>query len=340
MPQYTRVHRLLKVLTLIRSGQTFGRRWSAQSLAAECGVDERSIYRDLKELEKVGFPIVFDRDSRTYRVEGEVFLPPVQLDFEEALALAALCEQVAGAEQIAFLAPAWRGLSKIVAGLPSDVRDEVAKVGNAIVIRTAQAMPADEAPEDVYEAVRAALADRRTLVCVYDSLSGENQGEEFDFEPYALFFSVRAWYAVGFHAGRDAVRTLKLSRFSRLRLTERRYEIPADFSIDGHVGNAWRMIRGGEDHSVEIRFDAAFAETMSDTLWHRTQTIERHDDGSATFRCTVSGLDEIVWWALSMGPHCEVLAPAELRERVREAAAQTAALYAGPTPAHEGGRSP
>lgn len=322
---YTRIHRLLRILTLMQGG----RGWNARRLAQECGVDERSIYRDLKELEGVGVPCYFDRETDGYRVRSEFFLPPVQLTPEEALSLAALCEEIAGREQIPFLRPAFRALAKIEAQLPRGLRDEVARLDGHVAIQTAQANPPD-GYGDVYDKVQRAIATRRALECKYDSSNPESDdGESFLFFPYVLFFSVRAWYAVGLHGGRGGLRSLKLSRFSLVRPTETPYDVPDGFSIESYLGNAWRMIPGEPDHEVEIWFDKSFAATMSDTLWRQDQRIEHHDDGSATFRCTVSGLDEIVWWALGMGPHCVVRQPAELRERIAELAAATAALYAG-----------
>jgi predicted DNA-binding transcriptional regulator YafY len=41
----------------------------------------------------------------------------------------------------------------------------------------------------------------------------------------------------------------------------------------------------------------------------------------------VSGFEEIVWWILSMGPHCRVIKPKVLADRVRELAEQTTAVY-------------
>jgi predicted DNA-binding transcriptional regulator YafY len=41
----------------------------------------------------------------------------------------------------------------------------------------------------------------------------------------------------------------------------------------------------------------------------------------------VSGLDEIKWWVLSHGPHCRVIRPAELADRVARLAKETAAQY-------------
>ena len=66
----------------------------------------------------------------------------------------------------------------------------------------------------------------------------------------------------------------------------------------------------------------------ADTRWHATQEIEEHEDGSVSFRCTVSGLDEIVWWVLSFGPSCTVVAPKKLADRVRDLAVRTADRYA------------
>lgn len=322
MAEYTRVHRLLKILTLVQGGGT----WTPERLASECGVSARTIFRDLKQLEGAGVGIAFDGGAGGYRVAGDFFLPPVSLTAQEALALSVLCEHVAGREQIPFTRPAWQALQKVQASLPPEIRDEIARSVESIVVQTARAMPAD-GHGDMYDRVQSAIASRRALLCRYESLGDSDGGRAFEFDPYTLYFAVRAWYAVGFHHGRGEVRTLKLNRFSMATALDRTYEIPPDFSLESLLGNAWRMIRGEPEYEVELRFEAVFAETVSDTLWHKTQRLEEHEDGSLTFRCRVAGLEEIVWWVLSMGPHCRVIAPAELRERVREKSRATAALY-------------
>lgn len=245
----------------------------------------------------------------------------------KALALAVLVEQVGGAEQIGCMRPAARALEKIRASLPAAVSAEVGAVVDAIVIRTA-ASDGEDGIEDVYERVRGALAAKRALGCRYESLEGTSPDEDFEFEPYVLFFSVRAWYTLGYHCGRGEVRCLKLSRFARLTRLEREYRVPEGFTVDGYLRNAWRMIPEGEDVEVELEFAPTAAATMGDTRWHKTQRMEYRDDGSAVMRCTVSGLGEIAWWVLSYGPMCRVIGPRALAERVAELAAQTAAQYA------------
>jgi predicted DNA-binding transcriptional regulator YafY len=88
------------------------------------------------------------------------------------------------------------------------------------------------------------------------------------------------------------------------------------------------MIRGPTSYDVVLRFDRRFAETIADTHWHPMQEIVWHRDQSITFRCTVDGLDEIVWWVLSMGPHCRVKKPAELASRVHDLSRAMVKLYA------------
>jgi len=323
---YGRIHRLLKILTLIQSDGD----WTAQHLADECDVTVRTIYRDMKMLEGAGIPYFFDTQTNGYRVRRDFFMPPVSMTLDESLALIALGEHIGDKEQIPLTRAAGRAITKLRSQLPVALRDELERLDGNIDIRLAKAGPF-EGIADVYETVRAALADRRVLQCCYESIdgnrSGKDQDEWFEFAPYTLFFSQRAWYVLGHHFGRSEVRCLKLNRFSAIQITSKRHKVPRNFTVDQHLGNAWRMIRGKTSYDVVLTFDAAFAETIADTHWHPTQQIDWHDDGSITFRCTVDGLDEIVWWILSMGPHCVVKKPKRLADRVAKLAHKTARQY-------------
>lgn len=327
LKQNSDIHRLLKIVTMVQGSKPLPIEW----LATELGVSERTIFRDIRKLNDTGVPVVHDEASGGYRVETGFFLPPLQLTVDETLALAILCDDVAQKEQIAFLAPAWRALAKIEAQLPPETRAELDALAGHVVVRTAQA-DSGEGSSDVYERMRSAIASRRALRCEYESPTSMARNEQaaretFHFEPYALLFSVRAWYALGRRDGREGVRCLKLSRFTRVAPTDVPYEIPEGFTVEKHLGNAWRLIPGPVEYDVVLRFESPISETVADTRWHPTQVIEHDEDGSITMRVRVAGLDEIVWWVLSMGPSCRVVEPRELADRVRDLAARTAALY-------------
>lgn len=321
------LHRLLRVLTLVQSSPG----WTAAKLAAELRVTERTIFRDIKKLQGVGIPLSARGGSKGFQVTGETFLAPLQLSAEEAIALAVLCEEIASREQIPFLRPARRALEKVQAQLPAALREEVRAAAESMVIQAAPAGPGEQY-EDVYERMREAIRSRRSVECEYEQVTSDSAASRgpFLFEPYALVYVLRAWYAIGRHAGRNAVRTLKLSRFARVSPAVPLYDIPKDFSVQQHFGNAWRMVRGDKEHAVEIEFRQPLAETVAETIWHPTQETQLRADGTLVFKCTVAGLDEIVWWILGMGPDCSVISPPELAERVKELASRTAALYQRP----------
>lgn len=321
--KYSRVHRLLRILYLIdrESG------WTADKLAKACDVSTRNIYRDLDMIKQAGFHCFFDRKTGGYRVDRQLFMPPVELTLDEALALMALGEQIGGKGQIPFTSAAGRALSKIRGRLPAQMQQELDQLDDHLEVRLPSTAP-EEGADDVYEKVRKAITSRKALLCSYESRSKTDEEATFQFEPYVLFFSQRAWYAVGLHQGRQSVRSLKLSRFTRLEATDKTYKIPARFSLDKHLGNAWRMIRGKKRHKVKVAFDAEFADNIAETNWHHTQEIDWRSDGSIVFHCEVDGLDEIVWWVLGMGPHARVIQPKELADRVADLANQVAKQYA------------
>ncbi|MBU6413394.1 MAG: YafY family transcriptional regulator [Planctomycetes bacterium] len=319
------LHRLLKIITLLQSSAG----WTVAKLASEFGVKDRTIFRDIKKLQGCGIPIESTRGRGGvggYQIQKEFFLQPVQLTPEEALALTALAESVAAKDQIAFLKPAHRAVAKIRAQLPEDVIESVETVRPAVVIHTAASSAGDDY-EDVYDKVQQAIKSQRVLECEYESAGKGGEGAApFHFEPYALFFGIRAWYAVGKHSRHKEVRTLKLSRFGRVKATEQKYSIPAAFSMDEHLGNAWGMVKGKVSFDVVVEFSGPMQETVAETRWHKTQETQ-FDDGVTRMMFTVDGLDEIVWWVLGMGPGCRVVKPAVLAERVKELALATAAQY-------------
>jgi predicted DNA-binding transcriptional regulator YafY len=72
----------------------------------------------LSKIKEVGIGIDFDRKRGRFVMRGQALMQPLQLDGEEAMALAALCREVAATEQIAFTKPAARAMSKVMAQLP------------------------------------------------------------------------------------------------------------------------------------------------------------------------------------------------------------------------------
>lgn len=318
---YTRVQRLLQIVTLVQSGKAG---LNAKELAKATEATERSIYRDLDVLWNAGVPIEFDRKRKGYAMGESFFMPPVSLAFEEALALIAMAEQVGGKAQVPHLKAGAMAAQKLRSQLAPGIRDQLSKTTEHVAIKLAPTSENDN--EGDFEKVHRAIEQRRELEVDYVSAKGTGD-KPFRLKPYALFFNLRAWYVIGFSTRHNEVRSFKLSRFTVLKPTIVSYEIPKTWSLEKHLGNAWRMIRGNRTYDVELVFTGDFAETIEETKWHRTQKTELLENGDLRFTVTVDGLDEIVWWILSMGPSVKVVKPEELAGRVKKLAEEIVAIY-------------
>ena len=180
--------------------------------------------------------------------------------------------------------------------------------------------------QNTYAALQRAIVRREALDAVYISFHDTGQIRT-RLEPYWLLFSERAWYVIGHSSKHRAVRTFKLGRFKSLATAGTRFRIPAGQTLEKHLGNAWRLMRGDRPDEVELKFSPLIGPNVAEVNWHKTQRLRWDEDGSVRFFATVDGLDEIVWWVLGYGPEVEVLRPAELRHRVADLARRTLKAY-------------
>ena len=164
-----RIDRLLRIITLIQGG----RGWTPKTLAAEMGCTARTIFRDLNHLKDSGIPIAYDAATKQYAMAGHFHMPPVQLTLDESLALVALCDNLAGKEQIPFLKPASRAAHKIESQLPAELRADLAARSANVAIHTAATMEPD-GYADVYDRMQTALAKRRKVLCRYEAANSDN----------------------------------------------------------------------------------------------------------------------------------------------------------------------
>ncbi|HIB00748.1 MAG TPA: HTH domain-containing protein [Phycisphaerales bacterium] len=54
--KYTRVHRLLEIISLVQSNKG----WTPGTLSEHCDTTERNIYRDIAQIKEAGIPIKND----------------------------------------------------------------------------------------------------------------------------------------------------------------------------------------------------------------------------------------------------------------------------------------
>ena len=292
-----------------------GRGHNTHSLAAECGVCRRTVFRDLELLRLAGVPLTFDEEQQRYHVPGAFYLPPTNFTPEEALSLLVLCHELGDREGLPFHAPARRAALKLESSLSPKLREYVRDVSDSVRVRLTQTNRlADHEP--ICQQLLGAIAARRCVRVQYDSLT-EWQKITTKLSPYRLLFSRRSWYVIGRSSLHRATRTFNVGRISQLAPLQEQFRVPRGFSIDKVLRNAWHLIpERGPDQQVVVRFEKMVAQNVAEVAWHKTQRLQWQRDGRLDFHATVSGLNEISWWVLGYGDQAEVIEPPALRELV------------------------
>ena len=309
-----RIGRVVKILTTLQAGKSY----AVSDLSKLFGRSRRTIFRDLKELRSVGVPYHYDARGGGYTVDPEFFLPPINLNLQEALSLLLLVHKARGQIQLPFKNSALLAALKIENNLPARIRQYCNTALRNISAR-ADAQAPMRVLDETFAQLQKAITKKREANILYHSLF---EGKVIDTElcPYHLLYSRRAWYVLGLSSLHDSIRTFKLNRIKQLRISDKCFTSGEDFDLYDYLGKAWSMIPEGRIYNVKLRFLPKVADNVAEVQWHSTQKVARNSDGSATIEFRVDGLGEITWWILGYGDQVQVLAPHALRDRVVETA--------------------
>lgn len=320
------IDKIKRILTLVERLQS-GRLYNARELADFCEVSHRTMFRDLKVLQKSGVPVLYDDQRRGYFMPAASFLPPTDLTLQEALAMIVLTQELGDRERgIPFQEAARKASLKFLSNITGQLKSYLGDATAAVHVRT-EPRHALKGARTHYELLQQALAEKKKVRLRYNSLF---DGCEIGLllSPYAMLFSRRSWYVVGRSSIHRAIRTFHLGRILESTLTDDVFKLPPRFSLSKHLGLAWHLIREpAKKARVVVRFQPLVAPNVAEVTWHPTQQVEHREDGSIDFSVTVEGLREIAWWILGYGDQAEVLEPRELRQIVAERVRGLAAIY-------------
>ena len=69
---------------------------------------------------------------------------------------------------------------------------------------------------------------------------------------------------------------------------------------------------------MRLLFASEVATYIRERVWHASQELRQRRDGTLELRLQTSSRKELTRWILSWMPHVQVLAPRQLRDRVRQ----------------------
>lgn len=304
---------LLRTLAARRFGAT------VKELAAEFGVGEKTIRRDLILLRDLGFPVEPDAGAHGrnhWRLTAPTGLPDLTFDISEILALylgRTLLQPLAGTM---VWDSAQSALCKVRAHLGEPALQYFDQLGQ-LIHRTAFRDSRYEQKTDLIDDLMVAIEDQRITFITYQS-ARSTEPLTYDVYPYGLVWHRGSLYLVASsRQHHDEIRTFKVDRLTDVALEQLQFQKPDDFNLQDYLSSSLGIFHSdGPLQRVVIRFASEVAQYVEEHHWHASQQLTRLKDGSLRAKFELSALEEIKSWVLSFGAKAVVEEPERLKEQI------------------------
>jgi len=320
------LHQRLRTLLFLVPYVVRHRGVSIGELAGRLAMSDQELIRELGFLMMVGRPPFLPNDLiLIYQEEGKVFVDlhqsletPPQFTVYEALALATASQIFSSQEEIGAAATAVRGaVDKVVKSLPKETRKLFADLTGRFLL-----LPGGGVPH--LDMLRRAVDERREVDLEYFAASrGETTRRTV--LPLGLHHHHGVWYLAAFCTQREDNRVFRLSRVLGARITDRIFDPPGDFDPVAFIEESITVPLTGEQEVV-IRFSPEVARWVQERWGPEYVSVET--DGSLVARLHDVSDEFVLSYVASFGGEAQIEEPGELRDRLREQAAETLSRYA------------
>ncbi len=308
-----RIDRMLAITVMLLNRD----RISARELAEKFEVSVRTVYRDIDAINMAGIPVISYAGNNggfgimpNYRLERQL------LTFDSMVSILSALRGVNDTLGDDSLDGAIEKITNLVP------RERVADLKSRTDRIVMDIMPwgyTSRQRENI-QCLHAAVAGNSLIEFEYWSYRGD--GTIRTVEPMTLVFKGYAWYLFGYCLMRNDYRLFKLSRMRNIRVTDRTF-VRRERSFRDYE----KVVESSPRKEVELvlRFAASAKSRVEDMFHDDDITVE--EDGRLTAAVTFPKDEWIVSFVLSFGATVEVISPANIREKVKQAAGEIAALY-------------
>jgi predicted DNA-binding transcriptional regulator YafY len=295
------------------------------TIAAELGVDTRTVRRYVATLAEMGIPVAATAGRHGgYRLMPGFRLPPLMFSADEAvgLAVALLATSAASDDLPPVVASAFTKIRRV---LPRDLAQQVQALHDVAVFPAQRSAPARGFPDPAVLAAlaRGVLAHQRCSI-VYQRDDEPESRRELD--PYGIVALHGRWYVHGYCHLRRGRRTFRVDRITRAHGQPFRFQPPDGVDVPAEVE---RSLTLGRRWPIEIVVAAAVEQVRAQLPRHFAQ-LEPIDGDRTLLRSSTSNLD---WFARRIGDlpfRLCIRSPAELRDALRHNAAALLEMAATP----------
>lgn len=214
MEEKPRLSRLTAILTQLQSSKIV----TARFLAEKHGVSIRTIYRDIRTLEKSGVPVVTEEGKGYSLMEG-YRLPPIMFTEEEANALITAEQLILKNKDASFVNNYSAAIQKIRAILKGPQKEKTDLLANRVYFTSNYA---NQRTSNYLMQLQAAITNFQLIHMSYVSLS--NQSTARDIEPFALYSTQGNWLLIAYCRLREEFRVFRVDHIQKLTPLAKNFE--------------------------------------------------------------------------------------------------------------------
>jgi len=289
-----RLERLLELDSLLRSAS----RSTTTELKAALGVSERTIRYDLDFLrDRFEAPIAYDPQRGFHYTDPDWRLPSIPLTEGEVFALTLGAQMLATYGGSAYQSVLCSAIQRLAKRLPEQTWIDLhSLVEDRIAFNVGAGVYLDEA---IWQSVEAACRTRHRIWLRY-FVPDRHEVSDRECDPYLIYLCRGNPYLIGYCWLRRAIRWFRIDRIQAVKVLDTVFEIDPGFDRTHYFDKIFQFEVGGEPQNVAIWFASRVAPLIRERLWHHSQQIEDHADGSLTLKLTVSGMNDIQKFPLSI----------------------------------------
>ncbi len=321
-----KTERIFKIEQLISARKLL----SFQQLLDETEVSPATLKRDLEYLRsRMKAPIVYNRDANGYRfgtdgtAPARVEFPGLWFNASEAAALLTM-EHLLEELQPGLLKRHVEPLKARLKSLLESTDHSYDEIQQRVrILHYGRRAPLNK----FFETVANALLNRRQLGIGYYA-RGSNSTSERVISPQRLVCYRETWYLDAWCHLRNDLRSFALDGVREAVILESPAKEITARKLDEVLADGYGIFSGKAKAHAKLRFTPERARWVAAEQWHPRQRAIVEADGAYVLEFPYSDDRELIGDILRHGAEVEVLAPKELRARVREQLGAAARRYA------------
>lgn len=323
-----RTERFYKIEQMLHHRQTV----SVDAFLDELGVSRATFKRDLEYLrDRIQAPIVFDREAGGYRFDTTHQntpheLPGLWFNASEIHALLSMQQLLSCIEPGGLLAPHIAPLQTRLMTILSQDDFQIDDIAERIRIVQANQRSINS---KWFELLATATLRRHRLRITHYHREHDTTTTR-DVSPLQLVFYRYNWYLDTWCHLRNDLRSFAVDAITQVEFLDKPARTVPKARLKAQLESGYGIFSGSKVQWATLRFTPERARWVAQECWHTQQKGQTQDDGHYLLKVPYNDDRELLMEILGHGDQVEVLAPASLRQRVKDVLNASARQYRHP----------